>query len=132
MEVRQTVSREVARSVIMSPYTTYYTLHSLYRRLVCDGEATVPQPSLSTTILLNCDTRYAGPGPGDAEVVWRLSLNGCWNLRSRWELESINIIKPNKIFIFHVLKVLVNLYSVNKHLIWQMARQVLVRVRRDS
>ena len=59
MEVRQTVSREVARSVIMSPYTTYYiyTHHSLfYRRLVCDGEAAVPQPSLSTSILLNSDT----------------------------------------------------------------------------
>ena len=58
MEVRQTVSREVARSVIMSPYTTYYiyTHHSLYRRLVCDGEATVPQRSLSTSILLNSDT----------------------------------------------------------------------------
>lgn len=58
MEVRQTVSREVARSVIMSPYTTYYiyTHSTVYRRLVCDGEAAVPQPSLSTSILLNSDT----------------------------------------------------------------------------
>ena len=47
-------------------------------------------------------------------------------------LKVLILSTPKKIFIFHVLKVLVNLYSVNKHLIWQMARQVLVRVRRDS
>ena len=89
MEVRQTVSREVARSVIMSPYTTYYT-HStdVWCAMVRPRCRSPPcQPAFSSTP--THDTRGRGQ-----EMLRQCGdcLNGCWNLRCGWKLESINII----------------------------------------
>ena len=74
------------------PYTTLYT-HStdVWCAMVRPRCRSPPcQPAFSSTP--THDTRGRGQESGDAEVVWRLWLNGYWSLRSGWKLESINII----------------------------------------
>ena len=77
-----------------------------------------------------CQPAFSSTPTHDTRGRGQEMLRQCGGVDGR--LKVLILSTRNKIFLFHVVKVPVNLYSVNKHLIWQMARQVLVRVRRDS